>query len=31
MIEALGIDGVNSHDTLDDALACARVLFKLLD
>ena len=30
LIEALGIDGVNSHDALDDALACAGVFFKLL-
>ena len=31
LVEALGIDGVNSHDALDDALACAGVLFKLLE
>lgn len=30
LIEALGIDGTNSHDALDDALACAGVFFKLL-
>ena len=30
LIDALGIDGVNSHDALDDALACAGVFFKLL-
>ncbi len=30
LIEALAIDGVNSHDALDDALACAGVLFNLL-
>ncbi len=27
LIGALGIDGVNSHDALDDALACAGVFF----
>ena len=31
LIEGLGIDGVNSHDALDDTLACAGVLFKLLE
>ena len=31
LIEVLGIAGVNSHDALDDALACAGVFFKLLD
>ena len=31
LIDALGIDGVNSHDALDDALACAGVLFRLLE
>lgn len=31
LIEALGVDGVNSHDALDDTLACAGVLFKLLE
>lgn len=31
MIEALGIDGVNSHDALDDTLACAGVFFRLLE
>lgn len=30
LIEALHIDGVNSHDALDDALACAGVLFRLI-
>ncbi len=30
LIEVLGIDGVNSHDALDDALACAEVFFALL-
>ena len=30
LIDALGIDGVNSHDALDDALACAGVFFKLM-
>ena len=30
LIEVLGIDGVNSHDALDDALACAEVFFSLL-
>ena len=30
LIGALGIDGVNSHDALDDALACAGVFFTLL-
>lgn len=30
LISALGVDGVNSHDALDDALACAGVFFKLL-
>jgi DNA polymerase III epsilon subunit-like protein len=30
LIKALGIDGVNSHDALDDALACAGVFFKLI-
>lgn len=31
LISELGIDGVNSHDALDDALACAGVFFTLLD
>lgn len=31
LVSELGIDGVNSHDALDDALACAGVLFKLLE
>ena len=30
LIDVLGIDGVNSHDALDDALACAGVFFTLL-
>ena len=30
LVEELGIDGVNSHDALDDALACAGVFFQLL-
>ena len=30
LIGALDIDGVNSHDALDDALACAGVFFTLL-
>ena len=30
LIGALGIDGVNSHDALDDALACAGVFFTFL-
>ena len=30
LIEALNLDGVNSHDALDDALACAGVFFSLL-
>ena len=30
LIGALGVDGVNSHDALDDALACAGVFFNLL-
>ena len=30
LIDALGIEGVNSHDALDDALACAGVFFTLL-
>ena len=30
LIVALGIDGVNSYDALDDALACAGVFFKLI-
>ena len=31
LIDCLGVDGVNSHDALDDALACAGVLFRLLE
>ena len=30
LLELLGVDGVNSHDALDDVLACAGVFFKLL-
>ena len=30
LVDALRVDGVNSHDALDDALACAGVFFKLL-
>ena len=30
LIEALDIDGTNSHDALDDTLACAGLFFKLL-
>lgn len=30
LIEELGIDGSNSHDALDDTLACAGLFFKLL-
>ena len=30
LIVALGIDGINSHDALDDASACAGVFFTLL-
>ena len=30
LIDVLSIDGVNSHDALDDALACAGVFFTLL-
>ena len=31
LVEALGVKGVNSHDALDDTLACAAVFFKLLE
>ena len=31
LIEALNIDGINSHDALDDTLACAGLFFKLLN
>lgn len=31
LIDVLGVDGTNSHDALDDALACAGVFFKLLE
>ncbi len=30
LIDALGVDGVNSHDALDDTLACAGVFFALV-
>ena len=30
MIDTLGVNGTNSHDALDDARACACVLFSLL-
>ena len=30
LVERLPVDGVNSHDSLDDALACAGAFFKLL-
>ena len=30
LIDVLGISGANSHDALDDTLACAGVFFKLL-
>ena len=30
LLELLGVDGVNSHDALDDVMACAGVFFKLL-
>ena len=30
LIDELGIEGVNNHDALDDALACAGVFFALL-
>ena len=30
LIEALNIDGINSHDAIDDTLACAGVFFALL-
>lgn len=31
LIEALRIDGINSHDAIDDTLACAGLFFKLLN
>ena len=31
LLGPLGVDGVNSHDALDDVMACAGVFFKLLD
>ena len=30
LVERLPVDGVNSHDALDDTLACAGVFFKLV-
>ena len=30
LVDALDVDGVNSHDALDDALACAGVFFTFL-
>ncbi len=30
LVDVLGIDGVNSHDALDDTLACAGAFFALL-
>ena len=30
LLGPLGVDGVNSHDALDDVMACAGVFFKLL-
>ncbi len=30
LLEPLGIEGINSHDALDDTLACAGVFFKLV-
>ena len=30
LISALGIDGTNSHDALDDTLACANLFFSLM-
>ena len=30
LIDVLGVDGVNSHDALDDTLACAGVFFAVL-
>ena len=30
LINVLELDGVNSHDALDDAMACAGIFFKLL-
>lgn len=31
LIDALGVDGTNSHDALDDARACSEVFFKLVN
>ena len=31
LIEALGLDGSNSHDALDDTLACGELFFNLVD
>lgn len=30
LLGPLGVDGVNSHDALDDVMACAGVFFKLM-
>lgn len=30
LLEPLGVDGVNSHNALDDVMACAGVFFKLI-
>lgn len=30
LLEPLGVDGINSHDALDDVMACAGVFFKLI-
>lgn len=30
LLESLCLEGVNSHDALDDVMACAGVFFKLL-
>ena len=31
LVEMLGVGGINSHDALDDAYACAGVFFKLIE
>ena len=31
LVDTLGVEGVNSHDALDDARACAGVFFKLIE
>jgi DNA polymerase III epsilon subunit-like protein len=31
LVERLGVGGINSHDALDDAYACAGVFFKLIE